>query len=114
MQNFSKVEFLDEATEFVDGLDEKSRDKLLYVIRKAQLVKDKELFKPLEDQIWEFRSIYSKKKFRLYAFWDKTDKIETLVIATHGTIKKTQRTPKKEINKAKKLRAAYFNSKKEK
>lgn len=93
MQNFSRVEFLDEAAEFVDGLNEKSRDKLLYVIRKSQLVKDKELFKPLEDQIWEFRSIYSKKKFRLFAFWDKTDKVETLVIAIHGAIKKTQKTP---------------------
>ena len=112
MKNFSRVEFLDEATEFVDGLDEKSRAKLLYVIRKAQLVRDKDLFKPLKDHIWEFRSIYSKKKFRLYAFWDKTDKIDTLIIATHGIIKKTQKTSKKEIDKAKKVRTAYFNSKK--
>ena len=30
------------------------------------------------------------------AFWDKDDKINTLVIATHGFIKKTQKTPPKE------------------
>lgn len=111
MKNYSRVEFLVEASDFVDEMDEKSRAKLLYVIRKAQLVKDKELFKPLKDEIWEFRSIYSNKKFRLYAFWDKTDKQETLVIATHGIIKKTQKTPKKEIEKAKRIRAEYFNSK---
>ena len=111
MKNFSRVEFLDEAKHFIDNLDEKSRDKLLYVIRKAQLVKDKELFKPQKDEIWEFRSIFSKKKFRLYAFWDKTDKQDTLIIATHGIIKKTQKTPKKEIEKAKRMRTAYFNSK---
>lgn len=111
MKNFSRVEFLVEASDFVDGLDENSRAKLLYVIRKAQLVKDKELFKPLKDEIWEFRSIYSKKKFRLYAFWDKTDKQDTLIIATHGIIKKTQKTPKEEIEKAKRIRRAYFNSK---
>lgn len=111
MKNYSRVEFLVEASDFVDELDEKSRAKLLYVIRKAQLVKDKELFKPLKDEIWEFRSIYSKKKFRLYAFWDKSDKQETLVIATHGIIKKTQKTPIKEIEKAKRIRAEYFNSK---
>lgn len=111
MKNFSRVEFLDDATDFVDSLDEKSRAKLLYVIRKAQLVKDKELFKPLKDEIWEFRSLYSKKKFRLYAFWDKTDKQDTLIIATHGIIKKTQKTPKREIERAKKIRREYFNQK---
>ena len=111
MKNFSRVEFLVEASDFVDGLDEKSRAKLLYVIRKAQLVKDKELFTPLKDEIWEFGSIYSKKKFRLYAFWDKTDKQDTLIIATHGIIKKAQKTPKGEIEKAKRIRRAYFNSK---
>jgi phage-related protein len=44
------------------------------------------------------------------AFWD-TD-AETLVIATHGFVKKTQKTPRKEINKAEAVRILYFNSKK--
>ena len=37
---------------------------------------------------------------------------ETLVIATHGFVKKTQKTPSKEINKAEAIRKLYFNSKK--
>ena len=47
--------------------------------------------------------------YRLFAFWDK-DK-ETLVIATHGIIKKTQKTPNKEIAKAEAIRREYFKNK---
>ena len=37
---------------------------------------------------------------------------ETLVIATHGIVKKTQKTPQKEITKAEEIRKEYFNNKK--
>ncbi len=39
-----------------------------------------------------------QQDYRLFAFWDKDE--ETLVIATHGIIKKTQKTSPKEIAKA--------------
>lgn len=51
-------------------------------------------------------------QYRLLAFWDKVREIDTLVIATHGFIKKTQKTPPKEIAKAEEIRKIYFNSKK--
>ncbi|MBK9044871.1 MAG: type II toxin-antitoxin system RelE/ParE family toxin [Saprospiraceae bacterium] len=35
-----------------------------------------------------------------------------MIIATHGIIKKTDKTPKKEIDKAKQLRAEYLKLKK--
>ena len=44
------------------------------------------------------------------AFWDTEE--ETLVIATHGIVKKTQKTPLKEIAKAEEIRKEYFNNKK--
>ena len=53
--------------------------------------------------------LYNKTAYRLFAFWDK-DK-ETLVIATHGIIKKTQKTPSKEIAKAEAIRREYFKNK---
>jgi len=34
------------------------------------------------------------------------------VISTHGLIKKTDKTPKSEIEKAERLREKYFNEKK--
>ena len=51
----------------------------------------------------------TKTAYRLFAFWDKEK--ETLVIATHGIIKKTQKTPSKEIAKAEAIRKEYFKNK---
>ena len=80
---------------------------------KAKFVIDPELFKKLDDtDIWEFRTFYKKVKYRLLAFWDKDNGADTLVIATHGFIKKTQKTPPQETAKAEEIRKAYFNSKK--
>ena len=42
---------------------------------------------------------------------DKTDKTNTLVIATSGFIKKTNKTPLNEIEKAKRIRMRYFEEK---
>jgi len=58
--------------------------------------------------------LYKKKQYRLFAFWDKTDNKVTIVIATHGILKKTQKTPKKEIDKATDLMNKYFESKNKK
>jgi hypothetical protein len=45
-------------------------------------------------------------QYRLFAFWVKADKV--LVICTHGIIKKRQKTPIKEIEKAEQLRRKYL------
>ena len=72
--------------------------------------KNKELFKKLENsEIWEFRTLYNGIAYRLFAFWD-TD-TQTLVVATHGIIKKTQKTPKKEIARAEAIMKQYFDFK---
>lgn len=106
-----RVEFLEEAKQFLDGVDEKARNKILYNIWKARSINDKELFKKLQDEIWEFRTKFNKTYYRLFAFWDKTDKDDTIVISTHGLIKKTDKIPKSEIEKAEKARIKYFNDK---
>ena len=106
-----RVDFLESAKEFLDGLDEKTRDKIFYNIWKARSTNDKELFKKLQDEIWEFRTKFNKVYYRLFAFWDKTDKSDTVVISTHGIIKKTDKVSKNEIERAEKLREKYFNEK---
>lgn len=63
-----------------------------------------------DSDIGEFRTLYGGMSYRLLAFWD-TDK-DTLVVATNGFVKKTPKTPSKEIAKAEELRKIYFNSKK--
>jgi phage-related protein len=105
------VIFLTEAREFLLQLDEKSRDKIIFNIDKARVRSDNELFKKLKGEIWEFRTLYNRTYFRVFAFWDKEDKQDTLVIATHGIVKKTGKTPKKEFTKAEQIRLRYFELK---
>lgn len=105
------IELLPEAIKFLESLDEKSRGKIYYNMKKAQFVNDNELFKKLNDFIWEFRTFYNGKSFRLFSFWDKSDGKETLVVATHGILKKTQKTPTKEIKKAEEIRKQYLEYK---
>lgn len=53
-----EVLFLEPAKIFLDDLDEKSRGKVLFNIRKSREVNDPELFKKLTPEIWEFRTLY--------------------------------------------------------
>lgn len=109
-----KVEFLKEVFEFLDSIEKKAREKILFNIGKAKVKTDNTLFKKLTSDIWEFRTLYNGKQYRLFAFWDRTDNKVTVVIATHGIVKKTQKTPKKEIDKATDLMNRYFESKNKK
>ena len=77
----------------------------------AEQTNDPELFKKLNNDIWEFRTKYLGKQIRLLAFWDKTNDTETLVLATSGFIKKTQKTPKNEIDRAERIRKQYLKKK---
>ncbi len=52
-------------------------------------------------------------QYRLFAFWDKSDKTETLVISTHGIVKKVDKVPKAEIEKAEKIKSGYFENQKD-
>ena len=88
MRKRFEVVFLDEAFEFLNSLERKHYKKILYNIRKAQVENDPELFKRLNNDIWEFRTLYQGFQYRMLAFWDKTSSIETLVISTHGFVKK--------------------------
>ena len=103
---------MEEAKTFVLGLQESARKKVLYNVQRiASGEQNAELFKKLEGtEIWEFRTLFNGIHYRLFAFWDTES--NTLVIATHGIIKKTQKTPKKELSKAIELRKRYFESKK--
>ncbi|MGB0428305.1 MAG: type II toxin-antitoxin system RelE/ParE family toxin [Flavobacteriales bacterium] len=90
-------------------LDAKAKKKIYYNLDKAKLENDPKLFKKLTDDIWEFRTLYQGIQYRLFAFWDKTEKTDTLVLSTHGMIKKVSKVPKAEIEKALNIRAEYFD-----
>lgn len=111
MEKKFEVEFLKDAVKFMNGLDKKSQEKIYYNIRKAQITNDPELFKKLTTTIWEFRTLYNQTCYRLFAFWDKREGRNTVVLATHGLVKKTGKTPKIDLEKAEHIRKQYFGLK---
>ena len=107
-----KVLYSEEADAFLTAQTEKVRAKILYNIVKASYSTDPKLFKKLDNtDIWEFRTLFDNIQYRLLAFWDKRNGQQTLVIATHGFVKKSQKTPKQEIHHAESIKDIYFNQK---
>lgn len=106
-----RIALMESAKTFLMSLPEKAQKKISYNLLKVQEGEiDKELFKKLENSdIWEFRTLFNGTCYRLFAFWDT--ETEALIIAAHGIIKKTQKTPMKEIEKAETLKKEYFNEK---
>lgn len=111
--NRFRLVLTEEADSFIKSLPPAASKKIDFIIKRVQLgERNAELFKKLDgSEIWEFRALFNRIKYQLFAFWDTED--ETLVIATHGIIKKTQKTPAKEIAKAERIRQEYFESKRE-
>ena len=110
--DFFEIEFLPEALEYLNEIPDKAKDKILFNMAIARSKKDPKLFKPLQNGIWYFRTQYFGNHYRIFAFWDKTERTNTLVIATHGIMKKSDKPEKSEILKAKALKDKYFESKK--
>lgn len=105
-QNFNVI-LLDEARNYICGLDKKVAAKIQYNMYRASIGLDNRLFKKLDGtDIWEFRTTHGGNSYRMLAFWDKTTK--SVVVATHGFAKKTQKTPKREIERAEKLMNEYY------
>ena len=104
------VRYLPEAHDFLGEIDQDAKKKILYNVKKVRMgVKDSNIFKKLEgSNIWEFRTLHSGNCYRLLSFWDT--RTETLIVATHGFVKKTGKTPKKEIEKAEAIRKDYFDN----
>jgi len=103
-----EVIFLEEAIRFIESLNDSERRKLIFNIDKSRFGNDPRLFKKLTNEIWEFRTTYGGKQFRLLAFWDKRNNKQSLVIATHGLLKKTGKVPGRELEKAFRIRAEYL------
>lgn len=105
-----KVIYSEEVLNFLDSIDPKAKRKIMSNVAKSKYVVDSELFKKLTGtNLWEFRTFFNGKKYRLLSFWD-TEK-DAIVVTTHGFIKKTQKTPQKEIDRAEEIRRLYFKSK---
>ena len=108
MEKRFEVVLLSEAYSFIKKQDFKTRKKIFQNLNRAKYSLDSTFFKKLNNDIWEFRTRFNGVQYRLLAFWDKSGKEETLVIATHGFKKKTDKVAIKEIRKAEKIKEQYF------
>ena len=95
------------AQDFLDSLDEKMRAKMILTVDMLQKNGNRlrePYSKPLDDGIMELRAVVGTNISRVLYFFVVGQK----VILTNGFIKKTQKTPKKEITLAKKYREDYI------
>jgi phage-related protein len=105
---FFETLFLEEVEFFLDSLDSKTVSKIIYLIDLAEHTNDPKLFKKINKDIWEFRIQYFGLQVRLLAFWDNSKEKKSLVVATHGFIKKNNKVPNREIKKAEKIKKVYL------
>ena len=107
-----KVRFLKEAERYFLAQNEKIQKKFLISFEKIESGNKGNWFEKLKntDGIYEFRQSDHQKFYRIFAFWDSEEK-ETLIVATHGIDKKTNKTPLKEIKKAEQIKKKYFDTK---
>ncbi|MCA1760766.1 MAG: type II toxin-antitoxin system RelE/ParE family toxin [Bacteroidales bacterium] len=84
-------------------------DYVLQIIISAERIPQK-FFKHLEDGLYEIRIESGGNIYRIFAFFDE----DKLVILLHAIQKKSQKTPRKEIERAKKLRRNYYAEKESK
>jgi len=95
--------------QFLDSVPDKVRDKFIWTF---QLIEEIEYvpvtyLKHIEDGIYEVRVKIGSNIYRIMAFFDD----QKLVLTINGFQKKTQKTPKSEIARAKKIREEYEQEK---
>jgi len=101
------VVFLVDAEEFLNKLDDRAKRKIIGNIFKSRYMMNTDLFKKLHHDIWEFRTIHLRRHFRFLAFWDKRQH-PVKVVVTHGVLKKSDKLPHHEIEKALNIKSQYL------
>ena len=93
--------------EFYDEQIQKVKDKIIWTLKVIETIDQipAEYFKHLEgtNGLYEIRVQIGNNIFRIFCFFDEGK----LVVLTNGFQKKTQKTPKKEIEKALRIKQEY-------
>ena len=98
--------------EFLNSLPGKIVQKITWVLN---LIRETEKVPAIylkklrgSDDIWECRIQFGSNIYRLFCFFD----MGTIIVITHGIVKKSQKTPKKEIKTAEAYKDDYLRRKK--
>ena len=102
------ITYKDEFVKFYKSQDKKTQEKIEYVLDLVRYEKNVPIkfFKYLENTygIYEIRVITTFKSIRILCFFDEGQ----LVVLTNCFLKKTQKTPTKEIKMAERLKKEYL------
>ena len=97
--------------EYLDSLSSKHAQKVAWVLELVEKLDQvpAQYFKKLKntDDIWEVRARIGSNSFRLLGFIDSNE----FVILTNGFAKKSQKTPKQEIELAEQRKVDYLSRK---
>ena len=100
-------------TDFYDKQKQKVKDKILWTFKVVETLQQvpTDYLKHIEgtDGLYEIRVQTGSDIFRIFCFFDEGK----LVVLANGFQKKTQKTPKREIEKALKIKEDYDNDKQE-
>ena len=101
--------YRDHFEKFFVKQNQKVKDKIIWTL---ELIEDiehvpKTYLDIIEDKLYEVRVKQGSNIFRIFCFFDK----KKLVILMNGFQKKSQKTPRKEIDKAKAIMKEYFEAK---
>lgn len=96
-------------SDFIDSLKEEEARKVFYVIDmlKTQERVSSKFVSYIREEIYELRTEHNGNIFRVFFIFDKGN----VVILFNGFQKKTQKTPKREIDMAIKLKKEYYEDK---
>lgn len=96
--------------DFLASLSPKAAQKVTWVLRLLIRLDriPSQYFCKMEgtDDIWECRIKLGSNIYRIFAFWDGHQ-----IVLTHGFVKKTQKTPPNEIEKAEAYKQDYWQRK---
>lgn len=90
-------------------LKEKEQEKIQYglLLLKTQDRLPKKFVKLIRDGLYELRTEYNGNIYRVFFIFDEGQ----IIVLFNGFQKKTQRTPSSEIEKALKIKEAYYGDK---
>lgn len=94
---------------FMATLKEKEQEKIQYglLLLKTQDRLPKKFVKLVKDGLYELRTEYNGNIYRVFFIFDN----DQVVVLFNGFQKKTQKTPPSEIEKALKIKEAYYGDK---
>ncbi|MCQ2211971.1 MAG: type II toxin-antitoxin system RelE/ParE family toxin [Paludibacteraceae bacterium] len=94
---------------FLESLDEKEQLKMMYIVSLLE-TQDRlpiKFIRHIKDGVYELRMEYNSNIYRVFFIFDEGN----IVVLFNGFQKKTQKTPKSEIEMALKLKSEYYADK---